>query len=225
MKKIILAVAALAAGLPAIAGSDTRGSNVYRHKELGVQFSIPKEGFKLQAQKKSTEAFQTLCVFESEEQDLAGNLLYGKLGLEAEEYAKKREDAWRSVEGVTTFKRLSSKKLDRKPGQWLRREYRMVSENEKFPGEFRLVNLYVSNRGHLFELTIIIGQATWEERAEAVQAILESFQFGAAKTEPRTTKDGACSHCGAEGQAGKFCGECGAKRNDGGGKVDSRAEE
>lgn len=181
--KMMAVFGLLLASVPALLASAAPArSNVYRHKKLGIEFTVPEEGFALTPGKnKKDEAGGTaLCDFATEEKDLGGFLYYIPAGLTVEKFAKANEDGFRKRDFVKSVKQLKSQKLNRKSGKWILREYDVKTDGKKKAKQLRLFVVYIADGQHNFLLLISVNAALLEERQEAIDAILTSLKYGPA---------------------------------------------
>lgn len=153
----------LAAGLMAIASAAAPmqdSDRAYSNEKLGIELTVP-EKWKIE---KSDEM---LCEF-SRGEEAAGWLAHredAKLSLA--DFAAEQE---KELGGC---KCLQEQKLKKSPGEWLRRDYSVETED----GTLRIVALFVKKESMLLSLMIAVETSQWEKFKEEVEKVAEGLKL------------------------------------------------
>lgn len=211
MTRTILTLAALILGTTPAVMAGSENTNVYKNKKLRIQFQVPSEEFTIEARDEDDEHDPTrgLRLCELRFEGGFGALDYFKAnGLTPEKLAGGREQVIRKY--GTNLKRVVSRKLERKTGKWLLREYTYTTREGET--EVHTLNVFVTDGTHNFELLLLVEEERWEEAKESLYSIANSLACGATEKKNPAPKCEKCKKPVKKGE--KRCDGCREEEED-----------
>lgn len=144
----------------------------FKHDELKVKFSVPKE-WKLE---KGDE--DTLASFGTDT-GLSGQLTHGEdANLSLEDAAKQVEEYWSQAEEFKNLKVVRTEKKKKSAGECLLKEYTVDYEGTGL----HYAMLFAKRDAHHFQLFAACAETGWAGNKDKILKVLDSFEYTDAKT-------------------------------------------